>query len=113
MRFLLRLVTRLFIVLLALTLGLAKAQTKEIKIGFSIENLKGERWQTDLDEFQARAHALGGAVVTRSADGDDDVQFRQVKELLEAASTFSFFCRTTPARPRGSSKQRTRSMCRS
>ncbi len=57
-------------------------QPKELKIGFSIEAIKGERWQTDLDEFQQRAYELGAAVVTRSADGDDDVQFRQVKELL-------------------------------
>src|SRR5271166_6074877 len=66
-----------------LTLGVAQAQKKEIKIGFSIEDMKGERWQTDLDEFQQRAHELGGAVVTRSANGDDDLQFRQVKELLD------------------------------
>jgi D-xylose transport system substrate-binding protein len=68
--------------LVFLTLSVAQAQTKEIKIGFSIENMKGERWQTDLDEFQQRAHELGGAVVTRSADGDDDRQFRQINELL-------------------------------
>jgi D-xylose transport system substrate-binding protein len=54
----------------------------EIKIGFSIENTKGERWQTDLDQFQQRAHELGAAVVIRSADGDDDLQFTQVNELL-------------------------------
>lgn len=70
-------------VLIVLTLGVAPAQKKEIKIGFSIEDIKGERWQTDLDEFQRRAHELGGAVVTRSANGDDDLQFRQINELLE------------------------------
>ncbi len=58
-------------------------ETQLIKIGFFIEAVKGERWQTDLDEFQQRAHELGGAVVTRSADGDDDLQFRQIQELLE------------------------------
>lgn len=72
------------VVLSIVSLGVAQEQQKEIKIGFSIENLKGERWQTDLDEFQARAHELGGAVVTRSADGDDEIQFRQVKELLDS-----------------------------
>ena len=56
---------------------LRKRRRTEIKIGFSIEAIKGERWQTDLDEFQQRAHELGGAVVTRSANGDDDLQFRQ------------------------------------
>ena len=61
----------------------AQAQQKpEIKIGFSIENTKGERWQTDLDELQARAQQLGAQIITRSADGDDDLQLKQVKELL-------------------------------
>jgi D-xylose transport system substrate-binding protein len=70
-------------VLIVLTLGVAPAQTKEIKVGFSIEAMKGERWQTDLDEFQQRAGQLGGAVVTRFANGDDDLQFRQINELLK------------------------------
>jgi D-xylose transport system substrate-binding protein len=61
---------------------LGQSQNREIKIGFSIENVKGERWQTDLDEFQQRAHELGASVITRDAKGDDDVQLRQVKELL-------------------------------
>jgi D-xylose transport system substrate-binding protein len=71
-------------VLIVLTLGVAQAQKKEIKIGFSIEAMKGERWQTDLDEFQQRAHELGGAVVIRSANGDDDLQFRQINDLLKS-----------------------------
>jgi len=58
-------------------------QRPEIKIGFSIEATNGERWQTDLDEFQLRAQQLGAQTITRSADGDDDLQFKQVKELLE------------------------------
>src|SRR5215831_11467493 len=59
-----------------------QSHNQEIKIGFSIENTKGEPWQTDLEQFQQRAHELGAAVVIRSADGDDDVQFKQVKERL-------------------------------
>jgi D-xylose transport system substrate-binding protein len=59
-------------------------QKPAIKIGISLENTKGERWQTDLDEFQLRAQQLGAQIVTRSADGDDDVQFQQVKDLLTA-----------------------------
>jgi D-xylose transport system substrate-binding protein len=58
-------------------------QKPEIKIGISLENIKGERWQTDLDEFQRRAHQLGAQIITRSADGDDDLQFQQVKDLLK------------------------------
>jgi D-xylose transport system substrate-binding protein len=59
-------------------------QKPEIKIGFSLEATKGERWQTDLDEFQLRAQQLGAQTVTRSANGDDDLQFEQVNELLDA-----------------------------
>lgn len=58
-------------------------QKPAIKIGISLENAKGERWQTDLDEFQLRAQQLGAQILTRSADGDDDVQFQQVKDLLD------------------------------
>ena len=83
-----RIVDRVWIVLSFILLGVAfcsgQAQKKEIKIGFSIENVKGERWQTDLDEFQSRAQELGAAVVTRSADGDDDLQYQQVRELLDS-----------------------------
>ncbi len=62
----------------------ALAQPKpEIKIGFSIEATKGERWQTDLDEFQLRAQQLGAQTITESANGDDDLQFKQVKGLLD------------------------------
>jgi D-xylose transport system substrate-binding protein len=79
-----RFFTGVFFVFIVLMLGAAQAQKKEIKIGFAIEDTKGERWQTDLDEFQQRAHELGGAVVTRSANGDDDLQFRQIKELIDS-----------------------------
>jgi D-xylose transport system substrate-binding protein len=77
---------RVLIVLSCIVLGIApcagQTQNKEIKIGFSIENVKGERWQTDLSDFQSRAHELGAAVVIRSADGDDELQYKQVQELL-------------------------------
>ncbi len=63
----------------------AQAQQKPgIKIGFSLEATKGERWQTDLDEFQLRAQQLGAQTLTRSANGDDELQLKQVKELLES-----------------------------
>src|SRR5215831_19194978 len=76
------------VLVLASLLGVpawSQVSTKqEVKIGFSIENTRGERWQTDLGEFQQRAHDLGASVVIRSADGDDDLQFRQVKEMLDS-----------------------------
>jgi D-xylose transport system substrate-binding protein len=52
------------------------------KIGFAIEAMKGERWQTDLESFQARAKELGADVVSADAGGDDDKQFQQVKEMI-------------------------------
>ena len=58
-------------------------QKPELKIGFSIEATKGERWQTDLDEFTLRAQQLGAQTITRSANGDDNLQFEQVKALLD------------------------------
>jgi len=54
------------------------------KIGFSLEAVKGERWQTDLDSFQAHAQQLGVKTVWSDAKGDDDLQFRQVTEMIKA-----------------------------
>ena len=72
------------VVVLCATLGWSQTPKHEVKIGFSIENTKGERWQTDLEQFQQRAHDLGAAVVIRSADGDDDLQFQQLQEMLDS-----------------------------
>ncbi|MGA2094901.1 MAG: substrate-binding domain-containing protein [Candidatus Acidiferrum sp.] len=54
------------------------------QIGFSLEALKGERWQTDLDSFKARAKQLGADVVSSDANGDDDLQFQQVEDMIKA-----------------------------
>ena len=63
----------------------AQAQdANKLKIGFSIEAMKGERWQTDLDSFEARAKQLGAEVLSSDADGDDDRQFQQVKDMIKA-----------------------------
>ena len=62
--------------------GIVQAQEK-IKIGFSIEAMNGERWQTDLDSFQARAKQLGAQVVSADAKGDDNLQLQQVKEMIQ------------------------------
>jgi D-xylose transport system substrate-binding protein len=58
-----------------------QAQEK-IKIGFAIEAMKGERWQTDLDSFEGRAKQLGAEVVSADAKGDDDRQLQQVQEMI-------------------------------
>ncbi|HKV63477.1 MAG TPA: substrate-binding domain-containing protein [Candidatus Acidoferrum sp.] len=54
------------------------------KIGFSIEDMKGERWQTDRDSFEARAKDLGAEVVFADAGGDDARQLQQVKDMIKA-----------------------------
>jgi len=46
--------------------------------------MKGERWQTDLNSFEARAKQLGAEVISRDADGDDNRQFQQVQDMLKA-----------------------------
>ena len=56
----------------------------QLKIGFSIEAMKGERWQTDLNSFEVRAKQLGAEVISGDANGDDDLQFRQVKDMIKA-----------------------------
>jgi D-xylose transport system substrate-binding protein len=63
----------------------ARAQeAKNLKIGFSLEAMKGERWQTDLSSFETRAKQLGAEVISRDADGDDDRQFQQVQDMIKA-----------------------------
>ena len=56
----------------------------KLKIGFSIEDMKGERWQTDLNSFEARAKQLGAEVISRDAGGDDDRQFQQIQDMIKA-----------------------------
>jgi D-xylose transport system substrate-binding protein len=54
------------------------------KIGFSIEAMNGERWQTDRDSFEARAKELGAEVIFADAGGDDARQLQQVKDMIKA-----------------------------
>lgn len=58
------------------------AKNKPVKIGFSMDTLKEERWQKDRDMFVARAKELGAEVLVQSADGNDAAQVRQAESLL-------------------------------
>jgi D-xylose transport system substrate-binding protein len=70
---------------LAISGGALRGQdTKKLKIGFSIEDMKGERWQTDLNAFETRAKELGALVVSGDAGGDEERQFQQVKDMIKA-----------------------------
>ncbi|HYL84446.1 MAG TPA: substrate-binding domain-containing protein [Candidatus Angelobacter sp.] len=55
-----------------------------VKIGFLMDSLKIERWQTDLDTFQKRAGELGADVLVETAEGDDALQLQQALKLLNA-----------------------------
>jgi D-xylose transport system substrate-binding protein len=68
---------------MALPLWIFAGGNARPKIGFAIEAMKGERWQTDLEAFQARAKSMGADVVSADAGGDDDKQFAQVKEMIK------------------------------
>lgn len=59
-----------------------KAPGAKLKIGFSMDTLKEERWQKDRDLFVKRAEELGAEVIVQSADGDDETQVNQAQALL-------------------------------
>jgi D-xylose transport system substrate-binding protein len=61
-----------------------QAASGTLKIGFLMDSLKIERWQTDLDKFQKRATELGAQVLVETAEGDDELQWRQAQKLLAA-----------------------------
>lgn len=59
------------------------AETKKtIKIGFSMDTLKEERWQRDRDMFVEKAKSLGAEVIVQAANGDDALQVSQAENML-------------------------------
>jgi D-xylose transport system substrate-binding protein len=55
---------------------------KALLIGFSMDTLKEERWQSDRDLFVARVNALGAKVLVQSANSDDVRQLQDVESLI-------------------------------
>ncbi|HYO92293.1 MAG TPA: substrate-binding domain-containing protein, partial [Pyrinomonadaceae bacterium] len=53
-----------------------------IKIGFSMDTLKEERWQRDKELVEQRARELGAELSVLVANGDDAVQTKQADNLL-------------------------------
>ena len=51
-------------------------------IGFSIDDLRVERWARDRDYFIAAAEKLGAKVNVQSADGNEEKQVKQVENLI-------------------------------
>src|SRR6267378_6460831 len=79
----------LLAVILLFSVSVLRAQDKQsssgfLKIGFLMDSLKVERWQTDLDKFQRRAAELGAQVLVETAEGDDELQLRQAEKLLDS-----------------------------
>ncbi len=62
--------------------GGSKTGERKIRIGFSMDTLKEERWQHDRDFVVERARQLGAEVLVQAANGDDALQNSQAENLL-------------------------------
>ncbi|WDZ95840.1 D-xylose ABC transporter substrate-binding protein [Herbaspirillum sp. WKF16] len=60
----------------------AMADAKNPKIGFSIDDLRVERWARDRDFFTAAAEKLGAKVFVQSADASEARQISQIENLI-------------------------------
>jgi D-xylose transport system substrate-binding protein len=58
------------------------ARSGPVRIGFSMDTLKEERWQRDKELVEARARELGCEIDVQVANGDDAVQTKQCDNLL-------------------------------
>nr|MBF0681218.1 D-xylose ABC transporter substrate-binding protein [Pseudomonas sp.] len=52
------------------------------KIGFSIDDLRLERWARDRDYFVAAAEEMGSSVYVQSADANEQKQISQIENLI-------------------------------
>ena len=66
----------------ATTPATTQNKSGKIRIGFSMDTLKEERWQKDRDIFVKRAEELGAEVLVQAADGKDETQVKQAESLL-------------------------------
>ena len=62
--------------------GQAFADAKNPKIGFSIDDLRVERWARDRDYFTEAAGKLGAKVFVQSADASEQKQMAQIENLI-------------------------------
>jgi len=67
---------------LALSSGSVFADAKNPKIGFSIDDLRVERWTRDRDFFVDAAKKMGGTVYVQSADANEQRQISQIENLI-------------------------------
>lgn len=59
-----------------------KGPNDPVKLGFSMDTLKEERWQRDKDLVEARAKELGVELIVAVADGNDRLQLSQAENML-------------------------------
>lgn len=62
--------------------GVAHADAQHPKIGFSIDDLRLERWARDRDYFTAAAEKMGAKVYVQSADASEQRQIAQIENLI-------------------------------
>src|SRR4051812_12334689 len=62
--------------------GGAKNAGGPVKIGFSMDTLKEERWQRDKEFVEAKAREVGATVIVQVANGDDKLQIEQAENML-------------------------------
>lgn len=59
-----------------------KGPNETIKIGFSMDTLKEERWQRDKDLVEKRAKEVGAELTVQVANGSDSEQIKQAENML-------------------------------
>lgn len=59
-----------------------KGPNDPIKIGFSMDTLKEERWVRDRDLFEKRAKEIGAQLNVQVANGSDSEQIKQAENML-------------------------------
>lgn len=64
------------------TAGRKKGPNETVRIGFSMDTLKEERWQRDKALVEQRCREVGAQCEVQVANGDDAVQTKQCDNLL-------------------------------
>src|SRR6185312_519198 len=59
-----------------------KGPNDPIKIGFSMDTLKEERWQRDKDLVEKRCKEIGAELNVQVANGSDSEQIKQAENML-------------------------------
>jgi len=72
----------LWLLIVFLFLVSCQKSEKEVSIGFLIHSLTSSRWQTDTRLIRQYAQKKGVEVIVKNAEGDENRQLGQAKELI-------------------------------